>query len=124
MIKSLVLGCAIAMAAACGGNESDELGVGAQCGTTDDCNPDIATTCLTQFKGGYCGVTGCQADADCPESSACVVHTDGMNYCFRICTDKPECNANRDVDNEANCSGSVDFVDPARTSKACIPPSN
>lgn len=123
MMNVLALGFVIALAACGNGTEADELGVGAQCTSTDECNPDLAATCLTQFKGGYCGLTGCASDADCPEASACVRHGDGVNYCFRVCADKPECNANRDVDNEANCSGSADFVDGAMGRKACIPPS-
>jgi len=47
-----------------------------------------------------------------------------VNYCFRICVDKAECNLNRDVDVEANCSSSVDFVDGKKGAKACIPPSS
>lgn len=110
--------------AACGGDDNaDTFGVGAQCTMTEDCNQDIgAQTCLP-FKGGYCGLQGCLADADCPDASACITHDDGINYCFRICVDKADCNANRDVDNEANCSSSVDFVDGANGRKACVPPS-
>jgi hypothetical protein len=53
------------------------------------------------------------------------MHTDGMNYCFRNCIDKAECNANRDPANEANCSSNVTFVEPAKNQglKACVPPS-
>lgn len=83
-------------------------------------------TCLTQFKGGYCGEMGCTADADCVSDSACIRHTDGVNYCFRICVDKAQCNANRDPENESNCSSSVDFVEgasPVAVSSACVPPS-
>ncbi len=123
MMRLVVLVMGLAAAGCGGGNEADELGVGAQCTTTDDCNPDIDATCLTQFKGGYCGLTGCIADVDCPEASACIKHSDNLNYCFRICIDKPECNANRDPENEANCSGSVEFVDQAQGRKACVPPS-
>ena len=110
---------------ACGddGTEADRLGVGAQCAATDECNPDLALVCLPQFKGGYCGLQGCQSDADCPAASACIAHSDGANYCFRVCLDKVECNENRDVDNESNCSSSVTFVDPQDGRKACVPPS-
>lgn len=108
--------------AACGSN-ADSLGVGAQCGTDTDCNTDLHEHCLTQFKGGYCGLQGCAHDADCPADSACIMHTDGSNYCFRLCTDKIDCNANRDPANEANCSSSVTFVDGTMARKACVPPS-
>ena len=109
--------------AACGGdNAADERGIGAQCSKNDDCEVDLGQVCLG-FKGGYCGEMGCTKDADCVESSACIRHTDGINYCFRTCSDKPQCNANRDAENEANCSSSVDFVEGANGRKACVPPS-
>jgi len=109
--------------AACGDDSADSLGVGAQCTKNEDCNQeDGAQTCLA-FKGGYCGLTPCAHDADCPDNSACIMHTDSINYCFRICVDKANCNANRDVENEANCSSSVDFVDGTMGRKACVPPS-
>ena len=109
-----ILGCS---------NNADSLGVGAQCTTTTDCNTKLNEICLTQFKGGYCGLEGCAHDTDCPSDSACVAHTDGNNYCFRICATKDDCNANRDPVNEANCSSSATFVDPQNGRKACIPPS-
>ena len=105
-------------------SEADELGVGAQCTSDDQCEElEPPIRCLTVFKGGYCGLTGCQADTDCPESSFCVRHEDGQNYCFRACADKPECNVNRDVENEANCSANIDRVGGGNQ-KACVPPSS
>ena len=107
-----------------GGSEADRLGVGAECKVADDCQQDpVVQTCLLQFKGGYCGVTACTSDMDCPETSACIAHTDGVNYCFRVCADKVECNENRTVENESNCSANVVFVDAALGRKACVPPS-
>jgi hypothetical protein len=108
-------------AMACGGNEADRRGVGAECADTDDCFED-GQECLA-FKGGYCGVTGCAEDLDCPDGSACIAHTDQVNYCFRICATKDECNTHRAVENEANCSSNVTFVEGAMGRKACVPPS-
>jgi hypothetical protein len=105
-------------------SEADRLGIGAQCTATDECDEDTNQECLTNFAGGYCGIEGCLSDADCVEDSACIAHTDGHNYCFRTCIDKPDCNDNRDVENESNCSSSVDFVDGANGRKACVPPSS
>jgi len=123
----LVLAYAMAGAAACGGGgtQADRLGVGAQCAIDGDCQdePDAGQRCLLQFKGGYCGIQACTGDATCPAGSACVLHSDGINYCFRICIDKPECNRHRALDNEANCSSNVTFVDGANNRKACVPPS-
>lgn len=108
--------------------DADRVGVGAECHTADDClqpEPDAgpAQVCLTQFKGGYCGIEDCTANEDCPEGSACVAHTDGTNYCFRICNDKVECNLNRAPDNESNCSANIEYVDGTTQDKACVPPS-
>ena len=80
---------------------------------------------MTGFKGGYCGKQGCAADADCPEGSICVTHTDLNNYCFLICSDKPQCNDHRTVDNEANCSSSfTPVVEHTPEYKVCVPPSS
>lgn len=123
-MRNAILSVAILLAACGGGTEAYELGVGAQCAATSECNVDIPElTCLTQFKGGYCGLQGCQSDLDCPEASACVAPGDGNNYCFRVCVDKGECNVNRDVENESNCSSSITFVDGDKGRKACLPPS-
>jgi hypothetical protein len=108
------------MLVACGDDDADDLGIGAQCEIADDCAPD--QSCLP-FKGGYCGLSPCAHDVECPPASACIAHDDGINYCFRTCVDKVDCNANRDLENEANCSSSATFVDPADGRKACIPPS-
>lgn len=110
------------------GTEADRLGVGAACASDSQCYQEhgdggIHQTCLTQFKGGYCGIEDCVSDEDCPERSACIAHTDQRNYCFRVCADKPECNVNRPADAESNCSANVDFVDGSRGKKACVPPS-
>ena len=127
----LALAAALLFTAACDddddGTEADRFGVGAQCAggdeelCDDDLDDDFDLVCLPQFKGGYCGLEGCEVDLDCPDGSACVAH-EGANYCFRICVDKSDCNFNRDVDNESNCSSSVDFVE-ATDVKACVPPS-
>lgn len=104
-----------------GGSEADRLGVGAACADDADCAEE-GQACLDNFKGGYCGVAGCEADADCPAGSLCAV-LDGANYCFLSCENKSECNTHRSVDDEANCSGSVEYVEAEDGPKACIPPS-
>jgi hypothetical protein len=103
-----------------GGSEAQRRGVGGACAVDGDCKEGL--TCLA-FKGGYCGLAQCENDAGCPAGSACVAHTDGMNYCFLVCADKPQCNLFRAVDVEANCSSSVTFVDDNLDVKACVPPS-
>ena len=112
------------------GAEAERLGVGAQCTSDDDClqsevDGGLSESCLTQFKGGYCGIEDCTSASDCPQGSDCVAHDDGNNYCFRICADKPECNRYRDPENESNCSSSVDYAGTPKdaSAKACVPPS-
>lgn len=114
-----------------GGTPADRLGVGAECATNADClqshrDGGLSEECLTQFKGGYCGIENCTGDGDCPEHSACVAHDDGKNYCFRLCADKPECNLYRSPDVESNCTSKVEYVggDKDTTGKACVPPSS
>ena len=101
--------------------EADRHGIGAACGPNADCVEE-GQTCLP-FKGGYCGVDNCTGDADCPSGSRCVQHTASETYCFRVCVDKTDCNFNRPVESESNCSSNVTFVDNTKSGKACVPPS-
>jgi hypothetical protein len=103
-----------------GGTEADYHGVGAACASNDDCF-ETGQSCLP-FKGGYCGIENCTADADCPGGSRCVT-LNGTNYCFLVCVDKIDCNRNRPVDFESNCSSNIVYVDGKKGDKACIPPS-
>jgi hypothetical protein len=108
----------------CSDDDADSLGVGAQCALSEECDVDNGQACLQTFKGGYCGIEDCTDDLGCPDLSACVMHDDGQNYCFRTCTDKAQCNENRDVDNESNCSANITFVETQEGGvKACVPPS-
>ncbi len=108
----------------CGDSSSDRIGIAGECAQDADCRKvdDFQLTCLTAFKGGYCGLAGCTQDADCPTDSVCIAQG-GVNYCFRVCVDKPECNANRTLANEANCVASVTHVGGTSTAKVCVPPS-
>ena len=120
---SFLLACCLSLILISGcGDDADDFGVGAQCSATSDCAD--GQQCLTQFKGGYCGLTGCKANTDCPDNSACIAHTDGKDYCFRVCTDKVQCNTNRTKDTESNCSSKVTFVSGKKESKVCVPPSS
>jgi hypothetical protein len=118
--------------AACGGHDppppygtqADLIGVGAACRANTDCfqTEGGAQQCLTEFKGGYCGLKGCTTSADCPAGSGCVSYN-GATYCFRRCKEKAECNLNRSIDVESNCSSNIDFVEGKASDKPCIPPS-
>ena len=122
-----MMGLAMGCGDSGGETAADRVGVGAECSDAAKCeseDEEFVLECLTQFKGGYCGLEGCEGDLDCPEGSACVTHDDGKNYCFRVCQDKPECNLNRLEENESNCVGSITFVDDRNDRKACEPPSS
>jgi hypothetical protein len=116
--------CALVVAVVCGcggGSEAIRRGVGAEC------NPDLACTesgqtCLTEFKGGYCGVSACLHDGDCPAGSACVTDDNQTNYCFLICVDKVDCNPRRSAENESSCTSSLTFIDGTMGRKVCRPP--
>ncbi len=114
----------VPLLAACGGEDADEIGVGAECSGDADCRAlSDGLNCLSAFRGGYCGLAGCAGDDDCPDRSVCVRHEDGYTYCFRTCRDKPECNANRAEDVEANCTSSAELLE-ATGVKVCVPPSS
>jgi hypothetical protein len=122
----------LGLAACRGGVDADRVGVGAECSAATPCptypfdGGTAPLACLSQFRGGYCGLQNCTSSAGCPVGSICVRHTDGINYCFRACGDKPECNVNRTPANESNCSSSFDWAVPSEDNgaKACIPPSS
>lgn len=131
-VRVPLIGVLLGLCLACGDDdavEADRLGVGAQCTRDADCAGGQADgggtqRCLLQFKGGYCGSQNCAAHSDCPQGSACVVHDDGVHYCFRSCLDKAECNVNRSPEQQSNCSATVTYVDGDKTlGKACVPPS-
>ena len=103
------------------GNDADDERIGAECTSNGACENE-ELSCLTQFKGGYCGASACTGNADCPEGSICVTQG-AANYCFRTCEDKAECNKHRTVENESNCSSNITRVSGG-TEKACVPPSS
>jgi hypothetical protein len=107
-------------------SEAVRRGVGAACATSEDCT-EPNQVCLTEFKGGMCGVVDCTASSDCPAGSVCVEMADlGHNYCLLICQDKPDCNLSRPAADEANCSSTLDPIDPpdgGAEAKVCAPPS-
>ena len=121
--------------AGCGGDDSteaDRIGVGAECTVDSSADPpstcpvvemDIQLDCLTQFKGGYCGLEGCTGDVTArrgrPASPMTTARTTASEFVrtSRIAT-------NRSVENESNCVGSITFVDDRNERKACEPPSS
>ncbi|MBW1809222.1 MAG: hypothetical protein JRJ19_10040 [Deltaproteobacteria bacterium] len=121
----LVLSGVMAVLVNCGSsNEANQQKIGAECTKLEDCDDDNPETealeCILDFKGGYCGRKDCVASTDCPEGSLCADYEAGL-YCFLVCTDKVQCNQNRTLDNESNCSSNIDPVEGGED-KLCIPP--
>ena len=124
-LLALFLVGSLGVVSGCGGDDANALKVGGECSNLQDCGVDPEEQpppleCLAGFKGGYCGKTGCTASSECPEGSACA-DFEGTFYCFLTCTDKSECNQNRGVDNESNCSSNYKTVENTEQ-KLCIPP--
>jgi hypothetical protein len=118
--------CALVLVACgCGSNqnEANRKGIGADCTTTSDCTTS-GQVCLTEFKGGYCGLSGCLHDTDCPQGSACVTDDNQTNYCFLVCGTKTDCNLHRSPDDESDCTSSLAFLDGAMSRKVCRPPNS
>jgi hypothetical protein len=132
ILRSLVsLALCAVMSPACGDGDDDSVGlseaqrhgVGAACDADADCFVDKTQLVCLPFKGGYCGLEGCETSTDCPAGSACIAHDDGKNYCFLVCAEKIECNATRPAEIEANCSSNITLADGTKDQKACVPPS-
>ena len=119
----------VGLVTACGDDDEPGLspaqlhGVGAACSSESECVVGDEQLACLPFKGGYCGLQGCNADDECPAGSACVAHEDGERYCFLVCREKPECNYTRPADIESNCASNITFVDGTKGRKACVPPS-
>lgn len=133
-IVVLALGLSSLVASGCSDDEADgdsgnaavRRGVGAACATDEDCKTDLS--CLTDFKGGMCGIADCARSSECPEGSVCVADPDlSRNYCLLTCEEKTDCNVHRPADDEANCSSSLNEIESAggasNDPKVCRPPS-
>jgi hypothetical protein len=120
-LYALVVFFAVAIGCSSGPNEANRRGVGADCSATVHCS-ETGQVCLTEFNGGYCGISGCHHDTDCPQGSACVTDDNQTNYCFLVCAAKTDCNLNRTAADESDCTSSLTFVDGTMNRKVCRPP--
>jgi hypothetical protein len=64
-VRSLLLACALSLAAACSSEIGDE------CSLSSDCSPQGDRFCDISSPGGYCTVIGCDFDS-CPDEAVCV----------------------------------------------------
>src|SRR5687768_7882836 len=117
-----ILGASLLLSLAACGDSATDRGVGSECATSDDCTEE-GQTCLA-FRGGYCGLTGCTMDEDCPVGAACMMRGDAINSCSRTYAVKHDCNANGTEATEATCSSTAMCVEGAMGRKACTPPSS
>jgi hypothetical protein len=97
-----------------------DCGVGAACVGDVDCKAPL--TCMTGFKGGYCGVKDCTTNAQCPADSLCVKHSDAVGYCYLKCTAATTCSFCRPPAYAAACSDQVTFLEAGTTGSVCVPP--
>jgi len=89
-------------------------GIGDACETALNCSASATRLCDRTQKGGYCTLSGCQAES-CPTEAACVSFWQNtqrtaedrnrlsVNYCMRKCDERSDC---RDDDGYACLSGS------------------
>ena len=109
------------------GSEAVRRGVGAACNSDSDCTEE-GQVCLTEFKGGMCGIADCTSSSACPSGSVCVADPDfSRNYCLLVCDMKEDCNVHRPAEDEANCSSTLNEIDGAggdagSDPKVCRPP--
>lgn len=123
---AILLGCTTLTACGDDDSEAARRGVGSACASSDDCEEE-GQQCLTDFKGGMCGIADCTSSEECPGGSVCVADPDfSRNFCLLVCSSKPECNVHRSAEEEANCTSTLDQLDPpdGADPKVCRPPSN
>jgi hypothetical protein len=93
--------------------------VGAACNRNADCADDGASCATTvsllgllnyELEGGYCTVTGCTADTQCPQGAGCFTLT---GNCLKKCTNNNQCRAMDDYQC-ANLDGSQNLCVPAQ----------
>jgi len=129
IVASIFLAASL-FAVACGddsddsGSEAVRRGVGAACNGDSDCTEE-GQVCLTEFKGGMCGIADCTSSSACPSGSVCVADPDfSRNYCLLVCDMKEDCNVHRPGD-DANCSSTLNEIDgggAGNDPKVCRPP--
>ena len=117
VIAVLTLGCGD------GGTEAQRRGVGAACDDTHECT-ETGQACLTQFKGGYCGVAKLHDGRDL-SAGLRVRHARRRDELLLPGLQREGgLNRSRAVDVEANCSSTAVLVEDPKDRKVCSPPSS
>jgi hypothetical protein len=93
-----------------------DCGVGAACGTDDDCN---GLVCVAGATGGYCSERDCVINDDCPGDSLCVVSAAG-NYCAKNCAAASDCSFCRYDGLVPACVDDATFAEDGTTGSVCV----
>jgi hypothetical protein len=96
-----------------------DCGIGADCGDANDCSSDLE--CLSAFRGGYCGLSGCLVNDDCPDDALCVVASNGENHCYKPCSTASDCSFCRRDGLLGACTADVSFAEDGTTGSVCVP---
>lgn len=96
-----------------------DCGVGAACASDADCAAGLE--CSTGLRGGYCTLSGCSTNDECPADSLCVRGPSDTSYCARGCSVASDCSFCRGSELAANCSDEADFVQDGTTGSVCLP---
>ena len=87
-----------------------EASVGDKCSTSNDC--PSGTVCDTDSPGGYCLVSNCETDEECPEKSTCVFFTKDLSYCLKKCKKNSNCRKNYTCRDDIPASHKFCYIDP------------
>jgi hypothetical protein len=96
----------------------NDCGVGETCAGDAECATGL--TCLTSFKGGYCGKKDCAVNADCPTGSLCVKNG-SSSYCALSCAAPGDCAVCRGTADAAACKADATFMQAGTTGSVCVP---
>jgi hypothetical protein len=95
-----------------------DCGVGAACSVVEDCAAGLE--CIPTATGGYCTQRDCSTNADCPQDSFCVTHTDGVNYCLKRCSVASDCSFCRPWQYAGTCSDQVVYAEDGTSGTVCL----
>ena len=87
-----------------------EAAVGDKCSTSNDC--PTGTVCDTDSPGGYCLVSGCESDEECPEEAVCVFFRKDLSYCLKKCKKNSDCRGKYDCRDDVEASHKFCYIAP------------
>jgi hypothetical protein len=96
-----------------------DCGVGAACDEDEDCSGDLS--CMLDALGGYCTITGCSGDGDCPSDARCVSWDDTKTYCAVNCDSGSDCSFCRGDELRGKCIGFTPAPGEGDPIQVCVP---